>query len=185
MLKNQKPGTIWITGLSASGKTTLATRLAKDLERLGIQNVLVLDGEEVRDQLEQFCYLTEDRNAIGIQKALLALSYNRSGKNVIVTGIAHHRETREKVRRMFKRYAEIYLECSVDICAQRDCKGHYERAFKGEYKNFIGVTEPYQKSIQPELVLNTEQRSVDECAKTLLEFILQFIGQETLQAEKR
>lgn len=184
MYSTYSPGTIWITGLAASGKTTLATKLSEDLQRLGVQNVIVLDGEAVREQLEQFSYLTEDRNTVGIKKAMLALNYNQKGKNVIVTGIAHHRLTREKVRAMFQRYAEVYLECSVQVCASRDYKGHYERAFKGEYKNFIGVTEPYQKSAEPELVLNTGKTSIEECAKTLLEFTLQFIGHASLEIEK-
>ncbi len=176
--KVKKAGTIWITGLAASGKTTLAKRLAQDLERLGIKKVIVLDGEEVREKLEEFGYLTEDRNAIGIKKAMLALKYNQNGTNVIITGIAHHRETREKIRNMFNHYAEVFLDCTVEACAKRDYKGHYEKAFKGEYKNFIGVTEPYQKSSQTELVLNTASLPIDQCAKRLLEFTLEFIGED-------
>ncbi|MBI3616058.1 MAG: adenylyl-sulfate kinase [Candidatus Omnitrophica bacterium] len=164
--------TIWLTGLSSSGKTTLAEGLRRDLVRSGFDNVELLDGEAVRERLDDFNYSTDDRNALGEAKAKLAQDLNRQGRLVIVTGIAHHRRTREQVRRLLDRYLEVYLKCDPQICAQRDTKGHYRRAFAGEYENFVGVTEPYQESDRVELTLQTDRQSVEECAGALLQFIL-------------
>ena len=173
-----KPLTILITGLSASGKTTLGKRLKSDLEMEGINDVVLLDGEAVREQLNNYKYLNRNRNSIGIHKAHLAKDYNDDGKIAIVTGIYHQRDIREQIREIIDNYVEVYLKCDVNVCALRDYKGHYEKAFNGEYSNFIGVTDSYQESnnFLPELVLETSKYNIDESAKKLLSYILKMIN---------
>lgn len=164
--------TIWLTGLAAAGKTTLGEKLEKNLLALGIKNVVFLDGERVRDELNNFAYSTNDRNELGLQKAMLAKKYNDEGTIAIITGIAHHKATRDKVREQFKNYSEVYLRCSAEVCAERDYKGHYAKAYAGEYENFVGVTEPYEESENPDLILNTAENTIEKCSEKLLEHVL-------------
>lgn len=166
------PGTIWITGLSASGKTTLGKRLRTDLLSSGVE-VVLLDGEEVRARIQNFGYSLEERNKVAFKIAELALEYNKSGKMVIVNAITHQRETRAKIREYLGRYMEVYLRCPVEVCAARDYKGNYQRALAGELDNFIGITFPYEEST-PELVLDTHRKSVEECSAILLAHALKF-----------
>ena len=171
-----RPVTVWFTGLSASGKTTLSQRLKADLSEKGINNIKFLDGEDLRDKLQNSKYSTNDRNSLGIVKAQLAFEYNKKGKIVIITGIAHHKETRKKIRKLIPHYFEVYLKCSVKVCAKRDFKGHYQKAFAGEYKDFIGVTEPYQESDSADLVLDTSSMSITECASIIFKVTSSFIN---------
>lgn len=170
-------GTIWITGLAVSGKTTLGQGLFKDLLNKGIDNVEFFDGEDVRTKLNKMHgdFLTKDRDALNMYKADLALKENRAGKVVIVTSISHTRTIRRRVRQHIGKFMEVYLKCPVSVCAQRDYKGHYKKAFAGEYDNFIGVTEPYEESDKVELTLNTGYQTMQECSQILLEASLDFI----------
>ncbi len=165
------PLTIWLTGLSASGKTTLAKRLKSDLEKAGIYNVELLDGEELRERIRDNNFSTEDRNSVGLVKAKLALEFNKKGVAAIVTGIAHHRETREKIREILGGYVEVFLRCPVEVCAKRDYKGNYRKAFDGNLQNFVGVTEPYQESNNTELTIETASKTINECAKILFDYV--------------
>ena len=169
------PGTIWITGLSTSGKTTLGERLEKELLSRGIENVVLLDGEVVRERLRDFRYASSDRKSIAFKKAELALEHNKEGKIVIVTGITHQRETRAKLREYLGRFMEVYLKCPVEVCAARDYKGQYQKAYAGELENFVGVSVPYEES-DPELVLDTDKKSVEECSAILLRQTIDFIN---------
>jgi len=159
--------TIWFTGLSASGKSTLSERLFLKLKDDGISNIVLLDGESVREKLEHYKYDTNDRNEIGIMKSNLALDYIKKENHVIITGIAHHRETRDKIRKMFPHYYEIYLKCDADVCASRDYKGNYKQAINGKYNNFVGITEQYQES-NPELVIETGNKTIEECLSIII-----------------
>jgi len=167
MNQNNNTAVIWFTGLSASGKSTLSEGLYKKLIEYNLENIILLDGELVRDKLKYYDYDTNDRNEIGIIKAKLALDYVNKGNHTIITGIAHHKKTREIIRDMFPYFYEIYLKCDVSECAKRDFKGNYNKAFNGEYNNFIGVTEPYQES-SPELVIETDKNSIDESLSLIL-----------------
>lgn len=172
-----KPITIWITGLSASGKTTLGQRLFDDLMGRGIHNVEFLDGEVVRDKIGKMHegFLTKDRNTLNMYKADLALKSNKMGNIAIVTSISHTREIRAKVREHIGNFIEVYLKCSVDVCSKRDYKGHYKKAFTGKLDNFVGVTEPYEESENVEMILDTSYKSIEDCSKVLLEASLDFI----------
>jgi len=167
---------IWLTGLSVSGKTTLAQRLKSDLLSLGIKNVEMLDGEDVRKRIKNFGYTPKDRDFVFFQKVKLALEAFKEGNIVIVTGVTHRRKSREEIRSIFNQFIEVYLNCSPEICAKRDYKGNYRKAYAGEMENFVGITEPYEVSNSPELVLDTENNSVGECGRKLLEYTLFFLN---------
>ncbi|MDA2932854.1 adenylyl-sulfate kinase [Acidobacteria bacterium AH-259-D05] len=180
MLNGYLPGTIFITGLSASGKTTLGTRLHQDLLRRGYKKVILLDGEVVRRQLasqdECFGYSTEDRKAYSLELAKMARSHTSRGFIAILCAISHVKETRGKMREIVGNVMEVYLDCPVDICAARDYKGHYKKAKEGLYDNFIGITEPYQVSDDPELILDTATCDVDESAEILEKEVVDFLN---------
>ena len=168
--------TIWFTGVSASGKSTLSERLYNDLQELGIINVELLDGESVRDMLKNHSFDKSSREKIGIQKARIALELNKQGKIVLVSGIAHKKRWRKDIRKMIDNYFEVYLKCSVKECSKRDYKNNYDKAFSGKLENFIGVSEQYEESDEYDLVLHTGRDSIETCSSLLLEKIKQIIN---------
>jgi adenylylsulfate kinase-like enzyme len=173
-------GTIFITGLSASGKSTMGQRLKDGLIKSGINNVMLLDGEDVREQLAKrgltFGYSKEDRIKVALQIAHLAAEYNKKGYICIICSICHIKELREEMRGIIGNVFEVYLDCSVDVCARRDYKGNYAKAFKGQCDDFVGVAEPYQRSDHVELVLHTGKDPIDRCSSILLSSAMGFIG---------
>ena len=192
-------GTIWITGLSASGKTTLGQRLTAGLVRHGFPNVVFLDGrvghdgdflsvgsmghdaavamEEVRERVGVVGFASGDRSSSALKKARFARDYNRLGKIAVVTGITPLRTTRESVRALFPNFTEVFLDCPVEVCAARDYKGNYERARLGEIDDFVGVSTPYEFSDSADLVIDTVGNSIDKCAEMWIEHGRNFLTQ--------
>ncbi|UCD54993.1 MAG: adenylyl-sulfate kinase [Candidatus Omnitrophota bacterium] len=172
-------GTIFITGIPASGKSTLGKNLQDALLKVGIDNVKLLDGEVIRGELvkqgKRYGYSTDERNKVALEIAHAAQRYNKKSVISIICAICHVKETREEMRKIIGNVMEVYLECPVRICAKRDYKGHYAKAFQGAYDNFVGVTEPYQKSDHVELVLYTGNDSIAKCSRQLLESVLVFL----------
>ncbi len=175
-------GTIFITSIPASGKSTLGKHLKEDLIGEGIKNVKLLDGEEIRALLkkqgEYFGFSTDERNRLAIKIAEMAFEYSRKGFICIICAICHVRETRLKMRKIIGNLMEVYLDCPVNICAKRDYKGHYAKAFQGLYDNFIGVTEPYQKSNHAECILYTGRDSIKNCSDKLFKAAMKFLKKE-------
>jgi adenylylsulfate kinase-like enzyme len=174
-LKDPFP-TIWFTGLSASGKTTLSTQLLKDLRGLGLDNVVLLDGETIRDQMKNHTFDAKSREEIGFQKIKLSSDLNEKGNIVLISGISHKSQRRKDARRLIDNYYEVYLKCDVSVCAERDYKNQYSKAFLGELDNFVGVTEQYEEHLEVDLVLNTGRDSLNECSYILLESIKKLLG---------
>lgn len=174
-----RPGTIFITGISISGKSTLGRCLKENLIKSGIDNVLLLDGEEIREQLakrgKHYGYSTEERNKVALEIAHMAMEYNRKGIVCVICSICHLKEIRKQMRSIIGNVMEVYLDCPVSICAQRDYKGHYTKAFKGLYDNFVGVTEPYQVSEHIELIIHTDKNSINECTEILFQKVKDFL----------
>lgn len=170
-MNNPRVMTIWFTGLSASGKSTLSQNLFNDLIKLGIKNIELLDGESIRDMLKNNSFDKSSRERIAIQKARIALELNKKGKVVLVSGITHKKMLRKYIRELIGNYFEVYLSCDVKVCSKRDYKGHYAKAFSGKLDNFIGVSEPYEESGEYDLVLHTGRDSVEACSSLLLKKI--------------
>ena len=169
-------GTIWITGICASGKTTLGKRLHENLIARGIENVEFFDGEELRKKLSRtYGYSSDDRLAAINEMTKIVCESNKNGKVAIISVLSHKRQARKIARQNINNFMEVYLNCPVNVCAKRDYKGHYKKAFAGELDNFIGVTEPYEISKSPELIINTASSSIGECSKILLDQALRFL----------
>lgn len=169
----KQPGfTVWFTGLSGAGKTTLAQRLVSELGSRRIK-VEVLDGDEVRTNLSAglgFSKADRDRNIrrIGYVSRLLS----RNGVGVITAAISPYREVREEVRQSIEndgaQFIEVYVKCPINVLAERDVKGLYRKALAGEITQFTGVSDPYEEPLDPELVVETDRESIDQSMERII-----------------
>jgi len=177
------PGAVWITGLSASGKSTAGEHLYDKLVCAGITNAEILDGEQLRRHLDrEYGFTTEERFAVAENIVRVALEKIRAGKFVIVSTITPKRAMRQMAREKIGRFMEVYLKCPVEVCAARDYKGNYKKALAGECDNFIGVTEPYEESEHPEMVLHTDHEGIEQCAQELFEKVMVEFAGDVCQA---
>jgi adenylylsulfate kinase len=164
--------TLWFTGLSGSGKTTIAHAVGPALDERGCV-VEYLDGDTVRTHLSKgLGFSKEDRDAHIERVGWVASRLTRHGAAAIVAAISPYAEIRRNARAMveeFGPFVEVYVKASVDECARRDVKGLYEKAFKGEIKEFTGVSDPYEEPADPEIVIDTEEHPPDESAKLVLQ----------------
>jgi adenylyl-sulfate kinase len=154
--------TIWLTGLSGAGKSTMGQELERVLLERGL-NVELLDGDEVRTNLSKgLGYSKEDRD-INIRRiGYVCKLLSRNGVVAIAAAISPYREVRREVREMMDRFVEVYMECPIEVLTERDPKGLYERALKGEIPNFTGISDPYEPPEQAEIVCDTDKESVEE-----------------------
>lgn len=157
VLKNQKPACVWFTGLSGAGKTTLGKLLEQQLW-LEERHTYMLDGDLLRAGLNKDLKFSEaDRKENVRRVAEVARLMVDAGLIVIVTLISPFRADRDYARSLFKEgeFLEVYLETPIEVCAERDPKGLYARAMKGEILDFTGISSPYEPPFAPELVLST------------------------------
>jgi adenylylsulfate kinase len=163
--------TLWFTGLSGSGKSTIAHLVGPELDRRGLV-VEYLDGDNVRTHLsKELGFSKEDRDTHIERVGWVASRLTRQGGAVIAAAISPYEATRRIARELveeFGTFVEVYVKASVDECAKRDVKGLYEKAFKGEIKEFTGVNDPYEEPTDPELVLDTEAHSPEESAELVV-----------------
>src|SRR6266550_3998933 len=159
--------TLWFTGLSGSGKTTIAHLVGPELDRRGLV-VEYLDGDTVRTHLsKELGFSKEDRDTHIERVGWVASRLTRQGGAAIAAAISPYERTRRIARELveeFGAFVEVYVQASVDECARRDVKGLYEKAFKGEIKEFTGVNDPYEEPSAPELVLDSERHSLEQVA---------------------
>ena len=161
--------TLWFTGLSGAGKTTVAEIVEKELrDRIG--NVEVLDGDIVRTNLSKgLGFSREDRDTNILRIGFVANLLTRNGVAVIVSAISPYKEARDLVRRdIGDDFIEVFVDCPVEVCAERDVKGLYKKAYAGEIKEFTGVSDPYEPPAAPELTLRTNEEDAAESAKRVI-----------------
>ena len=154
--------TVWFTGLSGSGKTTIAKGVERELRARNVR-VEILDGDVVRTHLSQglgFSKLERDTNVrrIGFVANLLS----RNGIVAIVAAIAPYRDVRNEIRMMTENFIEVYVNAPLSVCEDRDVKGLYANARAGKIQGFTGIDDPYEPPLNPEIVCNTAQESVTE-----------------------
>jgi adenylylsulfate kinase len=163
--------TLWFTGLSGSGKTTIAHIVGPELDRRGLI-VEYLDGDSVRMHLSRgLGFSKEDRDTNIERVGWVASRLTRQGGAVITAAISPYEETRQKARSMVEQYGtfvEVFIQASVEECARRDVKGLYAKAFAGEIKGFTGVDDPYEEPTSPELVVDTEAHDPEESAALII-----------------
>lgn len=161
--------TLWFTGLSGAGKTTIAEIVERDFrERFG--KIEVLDGDIVRTNLSKgLTFSREDRNINVLRIGFVANLLTRNGAGVIVSAISPYKEARDEVRRdIGEDFIEVFVDAPLEVCADRDVKGLYKKAFAGEIKEFTGVSDPYEAPAAPELHIKTDEEEPQDSAKRVI-----------------
>lgn len=163
--------TLWLTGLSGAGKTTIAVELERLLRAAG-RRVERLDGDTVREGLTRdLGFSKEDRDKNIERVTYVAKLLSRNGVVVIAAFISPYREARAKARAETTNFIEVFVNAPLQTCIDRDVKGMYAKAIKGEIKQFTGISDPYEEPLQPEIVVNTAELSRDECVKQVLAYL--------------
>src|SRR4051794_35594631 len=173
--ENQRGFTLWFTGLSGAGKTTVAEIVEHEIKERGLR-VEVLDGDIVRTNLSKgLSFSRDDRNINVLRIGFVANLLARNGVAVIVSAISPYKEARDQVRRRIIDFVEVFVDAPLEVCAERDVKGLYKKAFTGEIEHFTGVSDPYEPPAAPDLVLKTEEEEPDESARKVIDK-LEFFG---------
>jgi adenylylsulfate kinase len=174
-IDRQRGFTLWFTGLSGAGKTTVGEIVEKELKERGLR-VEVLDGDIVRTNLSKgLGFSREDRNINVLRIGFVANLLTRNGVAVIVSAISPYKEARDQVRRRIIDFVEVFVDVPLEVAAERDVKGLYKKAFAGEIKQFTGVSDPYEPPVAPDLILKTDEETPEESARKVLEK-LEFFG---------
>ena len=165
---------LWLTGLSASGKSTIAHALDKNLHRVGIHSY-VLDGDNVRHGINKDLGLSpEDRKENIRRIGEVSKLFVDAGLLVLAAFIAPYREDRKVVRELMGegQFIEVFVKCSIIECEKRDPKGFYKKARSGEIEQFTGISAPYEEPENPEIILETDKASTEENVKQILNYLI-------------
>ena len=171
-MSDKKGFTLWFTGLSGAGKTTIARELVTELRARGLK-IELLDGDEVRTNLSQglgFSKLDRDTNIrrIGYVSRLLA----RNGIGVLSAAISPYRAIRDEVRESISadgtEFMEVFVKCPLDVLVERDIKGLYKKALTGEIKEFTGVSDPYEEPPKPDVTVETDRETISESVQKIV-----------------
>lgn len=171
-LLGQSARVLWFTGLSGSGKSTVANALEIELNKKG-KLTYILDGDNIRLTLNKDLGFTNDDRRENIRRiGCLANILLNTGVITLCTFVSPLREDRENVRELIgKDFIEVYVKCSIDECEKRDPKNLYKRARNGEIKNFTGIDSPYEAPISPEITIDTSVLSIEESVKTIIDYL--------------
>ncbi len=154
--------TLWFTGLSGSGKTTIAKAVEREL-RTRHCNVEMLDGDIVRTNLSKGLGFNKEDRDINVRRiGFVANLLSRNGVVAITAAISPYRAIRDEIRQMTENFIEVYVNASLEVCEDRDVKGLYALARAGEIKNFTGIDDPYEEPLNPEVVCYTSMESIEE-----------------------
>ena len=169
-LLNQKGCVIWFTGLSGSGKSTLANAVEHVLHQQR-HHTYVLDGDNVRHGLNKnLGFSPEDREENIRRVGEVAKLFADAGTVVMTAFISPYRADRDQARGLIVegRFVEVFVDCPLEVCEERDTKGLYKKARAGEIKEFTGISAPYEPPLNPEVTVNTAELSIKECAETIV-----------------
>jgi adenylylsulfate kinase len=164
-MNSRKGFTLWLTGLSGAGKTTLAAFLATELRARGVR-IEVLDGDEVRTNLSKgLGFSKEDRDTNIRRIGYVCRLLSRNGVGAVSAAISPYSAIRDEVRRAIEQdgaaFIEVFVKCPLAVLAVRDVKGLYQKALAGEIKGFTGVSDPYEEPLAPDVVVETDRETVE------------------------
>ncbi len=160
--------TLWFTGLSGAGKTTVSRVIAEDLRARGMK-VEILDGDVIRENLSKgLGFSKEDRDTNIRRIGWVCEVLSRNGVVAIAAAISPYRELRDELRGKIDKFVEVYAECPIPVLAERDVKGLYKRALAGEIKNFTGVSDPYEAPLNAEVTYHSDRETIPESAGKII-----------------
>ncbi len=172
-MNEHKSAILWYTGLSGAGKSTLANKVEEKLFERGI-HTYVLDGDNIRHGLNKgLGFTTEDRKENIRRIGEVSKLFVDGGAFVSTAFISPYRSDREMVRNIVEpgEFIEVYVHCPLDVCEQRDPKGLYKKARAGEIKHFTGIDDPYEAPENAELIINTSEKSLEDCAEEIMKYL--------------
>ncbi|OLC34194.1 MAG: adenylyl-sulfate kinase [Thaumarchaeota archaeon 13_1_40CM_4_38_7] len=165
---------IWLTGLSASGKTTISLQLATKLREHDFK-VELLDGDAIRNELSaDLGFSRQDRREQIRRVVYLCKLLSKNGITCIVSVISPYRDLRNLAREEIRKvspFIEVFVKCSLESCIKRDPKGLYKKALSGEISNFTGLQDPYEEPLSPDVIVNTDSETVEECVDKIISAI--------------
>jgi adenylylsulfate kinase len=159
---------LWFTGLSGSGKSTIAVKVHQELLRRGV-DVEYIDGDALREVFPNTGFTRAEREEHLRRTGYMASRLAAHGVTVVASFVSPYRESRDFVRRHCPGFLEIYVSTPLEECERRDVKGLYARARRGELRNFTGIDDPYEPPEHPELTLDTRALTVEQCVARVLE----------------
>ena len=169
----ERGAVIWFTGLSGSGKSTIAQVVEDKLVEAGVP-VEMLDGDVVRENLSKGLGFSKEDRDINIRRiGFVAHLLQRNGVFVITAAISPYRAIRDEARAMIKDFVEVFADAPLDVCEERDVKGLYAKARAGEIKEFTGVSDPYEPPEKPEVTCRTDRETVEESAQKVLDKLIE------------
>ena len=174
-LNGHRGCTVWLTGLSGSGKSTLAVELEKHLWTRGVR-AYILDGDNIRHGLNKnLGFSPEDRTENIRRIGEVAKLFTDAGIAAVTAFISPYRADRDQVRALMQEgdFIEVFVDCPLEVCEQRDVKGLYQKARAGQIKEFTGISAPYEAPVKPELTIRTHTQSADESARQILAYLEQ------------
>jgi adenylyl-sulfate kinase len=164
----QKGFTLWFTGLPCSGKSAVADRVAEILREKGLR-IERLDGDIIRQDLTRdLGFSKKDRDENIRRVTFVAKLLTRNGVGVLTSFISPYREVRARSRREIGNFIEVYAQCALEECIRRDVKGMYQKAMRGEIKEFTGISDPYEEPEDPEILLQTDKETLEESVAVVL-----------------
>ncbi len=167
-----KGATIWMTGLSGAGKSTVANMLAKRLRAVGAR-VEILDGDVVRTNLSKgLGFSKEDRDTNIRRIGFVCNLLSRNGVFAIAAAISPYKAVRDEVRAAAGDFVEVFTDCPLETLVERDAKGLYKKALAGEIKNFTGVSDPYEPPESPEVRLDSSQQTAEESTESVWQYLI-------------
>jgi adenylylsulfate kinase len=158
---------LWFTGLSGSGKSTIAVRVHEELARRGV-DAEYIDGDALREVFPNTGFTREAREEHLRRTGYMASRLAAHGVTVVASFVSPYRESRDFIRKLCRDFLEIYVATPLDECERRDVKGLYARARRGEIRHFTGIDDPYEVPERPELTLDTRTLSVEQCVAAVL-----------------
>ena len=169
--KKIEPFVLWFTGLPKSGKTAIADAVFEKLKKYDHIPIERIDSKDIRDLIPEIGFDRESRKIHLKRVGILIKRLQKNYTSVVASFVSPYKETRDCLRDMTENFIEIYVKASLETCMKRDKKGVYKEAIEGKRKNFTGVSDNYDEPENPDLVLDTEQLSVEESAQKVVEFI--------------
>ncbi|MBS1254016.1 MAG: putative adenylyl-sulfate kinase [Anaerolineales bacterium] len=168
-MKEQQGFTLWFTGMSGAGKTTLAREVVQALKERGVTKIELLDGDVIRTNLSKgLGFSKEDRDTNIRRIGWVCEVLTRNDVVAVASAISPYQAVRDEVREKVGDFVEVYVKCPVEVLIDRDVKGLYAKALAGEIENFTGISDPYEEPTEPEVVVETDTESVEESVTKIL-----------------